>query len=186
MVEDDVVRFRRDIMPVLVHLRHLLGLDGAVDGRGGKAQHRDAHAEELHLAEHEERDEDRHQCVRRRHPAADPERDGGEHHPHTCDFQHGLLRGGVGRHHGLDREIAPPAGLQRVLQLPVAAAGRIEGFDDAHPLNGLEHGLHKGGLCPLRVVRDGGGLALHRRHDQQIDRNAREGDETDAPVKRPE
>ena len=38
MVKDDIVRRGRELLAVLVHLRHLLSLDGAVDGRAGKAQ----------------------------------------------------------------------------------------------------------------------------------------------------
>lgn len=86
MVKDDIVRRGRELLAVLVHLRHLLGLDGAVDGRAGKAQHGHAHAEELHLTEHEEGHDQHHQGIRKRHAAGRPKSDGCKHHSSTCDL----------------------------------------------------------------------------------------------------
>ena len=100
---------------------------------------------------------------------------GGDQDQYTGQLKDHLLGHDIGGEQLFNSQIAAAAVLQGLAHLLVALPGEVEGFDDAHALQLLQHRLHHFSLCRLPLGSKDGGFPFHGREQQKIKHHARKG-----------
>ena len=124
-----------------------------------------------------------HQRVRQRHGAVQEKERRRAHDEHGKEVQAQALRDVVGREQLFNGQVALAVVFKRLPQPPVALAREIEGLDDAHALQLLQHCVHQLRLGFLSARRNGGGALFHRRSNGEIEERTGERQQTHSPVK---
>ena len=153
-----------------------------VDGAAHQAQGGHAAARGLDLGEDQEGDDHGHQGIGQCQTAAQVQPHGSRQNHHAEQVEGHFLSPDVGSEQFFHRQIVAAAVLQGLTNPFVPLAGEVEGLDDAHALELLQHRLHQPGLVPLALRGDFGGLFLHAGEEQQVQRHPGQGQQADAPV----
>ena len=137
----------------------------------------------LQIVEHHERSNHQNQTVGQRQGAVQPEPDRGQKQQDAEHSDNSLFDSVIGNAGLCQFQVIPAARLNCTADRLRAVPFQSKCFDNPHPLNVLQHRLHKGLLCVLAYPAERGRFAKRQFRRRKVNQDTGSGHKTDPPVK---
>ena len=183
LVKHDLAGVRRNISAFLVHYRCVINGVCRIHRGRQHLQQRGHIPGVLQIVEHHERSNHQNQTVGQRQGAVQPEPDRGQKQQDTEHSDNSLFDSVIGNAGLCQFQVIPAARLNCTADRLRAVPFQSKCFDNPHPLNVLQHRLHKGLLCVLAYPAERGRFAKRQFRRRKVNQDTGSGHKTDPPVK---